>query len=308
MNIANMIQQALPNGSHPQIIWGDSIARLTPEEIAMLPDWYSYKPPGIGDEFKIFQKDGKAVSSQWKTKRQRWDKPRETIHSDLREKSIKHEHVFPLIIGKNPLNEHALLIGFNYGDEPLIAAQRVIDEYNLDETEEANWYLESISGLILKKQSEVTVRMVLEKKGLDVKFVAAVASVLIVLGMYVLYLLLLPQLLPQRKKRKKAIKPDPKKSPLLCHQPMMKKTIYVKLSATKRLNGNQGRKIKGLISKSGVEYIELEKKTGQPTVMHKIEASNGVVYVPVHMKGIEEAVQKAVVLIQEAVGTENVNE
>jgi len=87
-----------------------------------------------------------------------------------------------------------------------------------------------------------------------------------------------------------------------------KKTIYVKLSATKRLNGNQGKKLEGLISKSGVEDIELESKTGQPTVMNKMEASNGVVYVPVHIKGSEKAVQKAVVLIREAVGTKNVDE
>jgi len=128
------------------------------------------------------------------------------------------------------------------------------------------------------------------------------ALVLILLGMYVLHSLQLP-----KRKRKKAMKPVPKKSsqgPVI----KIKKMIYVKLSVTKRLNGNQGRKIKGLISKSGVEYIELEKKTGQSMVMHKIEASNGVVYVPVHMKGSEEAVQKAVVLIQEAVGTENMDE
>jgi len=89
---------------------------------------------------------------------------------------------------------------------------------------------------------------------------------------------------------------------------IMKKTMYVKSSATKKLNGNQGRKIKGLTSKSGVENIELKKKTGQPTVMYKIEASNGETYVPVHIKGSKESIEKAVVLIQEAVGEENVKE
>ena len=93
------------------------------------------------------------------------------------------------------------------------------------------------------------------------------------------------------------------------HQPIiMRKTIYVKSSTTKKLNGNQGRKIKGLISKSGVENIELKKKTGQPTIMYKIVASNGVVYVPVHIKGSKESIEKAIVLIQEAVGEENVKE
>jgi len=101
------------------------------------------------------------------------------------------------------------------------------------------------------------------------------------------------------------MKPDPKKR---SQGPITKKTIYVKLSATMRLNGNQGRKIEGLRSKSGVEDIKLERKTDQPTVMNKIEASNGVVYVPVHIKGSEEAVQKAFVLIQQAIGKENVDE
>jgi len=88
----------------------------------------------------------------------------------------------------------------------------------------------------------------------------------------------------------------------------LEKTIYVKASVTKKLNGNQGRKIKGLISKSGVEGIELEKKTGQPTVMYKIKSSNGETYVPVHVKGSKESIEKAVELIREAVGKENVDE
>ena len=88
----------------------------------------------------------------------------------------------------------------------------------------------------------------------------------------------------------------------------LEKTSYVKASVTKKLNGNQGRKIKGLISKSGVEDIELEKKTGQPTVMYKIKSSNGETYVPVHVKGSKESIEKAVELIREAVGKENVEE
>jgi len=110
------------------------------------------------------------------------------------------------------------------------------------------------------------------------------------------------------KKKKKAMK-APRVSPLLsCHQPKKKKTVYVKLFASKNLNGKQGRRLNGIVAKSGVQYIELEKKTGQPTVMYKIEASNGVIYVPVHIEGSEEAIEKAVVLIQEAVGTENMDE
>ena len=90
--------------------------------------------------------------------------------------------------------------------------------------------------------------------------------------------------------------------------PLEKKTVYVKASVTKKLNGNQGRKIKGLINRSGVQDMQIERKTDQPTVMYKIKASNGETYVPVHIKGSEEAVQKAFVLIQGAVGKENVEE
>ena len=46
--------------------------------------------------------------------------------------------------------------------------------------------------------------------------------------------------------------------------PNKKKTMYVKLSVTKKLNGNQGRKTKGIISQSGVKDIELQRKIEEP--------------------------------------------
>jgi len=88
----------------------------------------------------------------------------------------------------------------------------------------------------------------------------------------------------------------------------LEKTIYVKASVTKKLNGNQGRKIKGLINRSGVHDIQIERKTDQPTVMFKVKASNGETYVPVHVKGSKESIEKAVELIKGAAGKENVEE
>ena len=126
-------------------------------------------------------------------------------------------------------------------------------------------------------------------------------SVFLAISMIGFICLLSYEYVSQRKRSPK------KNSPLSCHQPIMKKIIYVKLSATKRLNGNQGRKINGLINKSGVHDIQIERKTDQPTVMYKVKASNGEVYVHVHVKGSKESIEKAVVLIQEAVGKENVD-
>jgi len=190
-----------------------------------------------------------------------------------------------------------LTIGFNYGDDPLIAAQRVIYENKVDET-----YLEIITEFITRKLSGIPPhsRRMMDSSKMEL-FLFCLILLFAVLGTY-LYTT------SQYKKKKKVRKPAPRKSSSSCHRSVeMKRTIFVKLSATMRLNGNQGRKLEGLINKSGVEDIELERKTDQPTVMNKIEASNGVVYVPVHIKGSEEAVQKAVVLIQQAIGKENVD-
>jgi len=90
------------------------------------------------------------------------------------------------------------------------------------------------------------------------------------------------------------------------HRQFKKKTVYVKSSATKRLN--QGKRLDGIVTRSGVQYIDFERKTGQPTAMYKIKASDGGVYVPVNIKGKEEAIEKAIASIKFAVGTENLDE
>jgi len=293
----------------------------TPKEIAKLPDWYSYKPVIKGEAIKIklFQKDGKVVISQWSKEIQTWSNPRAISESnhynnrlfvDLMRKSMQYEHVLLFVSDSDggesgqQLSKETLVIGCNHGDEPLSTAIRVLKEYKLRDDKLRAHLFAGLLDFLQKYTSEVSPGWKLPKL---VTFILVLLGSLVVvspggLGDRLITLLLV--LVPKRKKRKKAMKLNPKK---ISQGPIIKKTIYVKLSATMRLNGNQGRKLEGLINKSGVEDIELERKTDQPTVMNKIEASNGVVYVPLHIKGSEEAVQKAVVLIQQAIGKENVD-
>ena len=74
-----------------------------------------------------------------------------------------------------------------------------------------------------------------------------------------------------------------------------KKTIYVRSSCTKKLTGKRGRKKKDLMVKSGADDIQIETA---PIGNH----------VPVHLTGSRVAVLKAIALIQETIGIENVTE
>jgi len=72
-------------------------------------------------------------------------------------------------------------------------------------------------------------------------------------------------------------------------------TIYVEASQSKCITGKQGRrKRKGIVDKSGVEVIHIDT------------LSDSDDYLSVHVVGSRKAVQKAIVLIQETVGIENV--
>ena len=74
-------------------------------------------------------------------------------------------------------------------------------------------------------------------------------------------------------------------------------TIYVKSSQSNILTGKHGRrKKKGIINKSGVEDIQINT------------LSDSDDYLSVNVLGSRQAVQKAIVLIREAVGAENVTE
>jgi len=73
--------------------------------------------------------------------------------------------------------------------------------------------------------------------------------------------------------------------------------IYVKSSQSNIITGKQGRrKRKGIINKSGVEDIQINT------------LSDSDDYLSVHVVGNRQSVQKAIALIREAVGVENVTE
>ena len=75
----------------------------------------------------------------------------------------------------------------------------------------------------------------------------------------------------------------------------MKKTIYVKSSHSKKLTGKRGRKKKELVNRSGAQDISI----GTSAIGS---------HVPVHLTGSKAAVWKAIALIQEAIGMENMTE
>jgi len=318
--IADIVGEVVANGKSKNS--SRLIPRPTAKDIAKLPNWKTKnKIVGLYEgEVKLFQIDGIVVASLWSNKSKTWNSQPERITeshyengiggfdvADLARKSIQYDHVISFSMGRGSYKKN-VLAGYNYGDDPLLIARGIIDEYVL-----ASDLVDPSSSSLLLEEVADTIRQFLphtpgsddqdyRPTQQDAKFVAIVCT----FAMLIWYL---GAKLERRRHKKKKVRKPPGISLLSCHQPKMEKTLYVKLSATKNLNGSQGRKLEGLIIKSGVEDIEMEKKTGQPKVMHKmIEASNGVVYVPVHIKGSEEAVQKAVVLIQHSIGKENLDE
>ena len=75
----------------------------------------------------------------------------------------------------------------------------------------------------------------------------------------------------------------------------MKKTIYIRSSFSKKLTGKRGRKKKEFVTKSGVDDIQIETSA----------IGN---HVPVHLMGSNETISKAISLIEEAIGEENVSD
>ena len=83
-----------------------------------------------------------------------------------------------------------------------------------------------------------------------------------------------------------------------------KKTLYVKLFAEKRLSGARS----SIRESSDIDVnIQIDRKNGDIWGPYeRIRASNGVKYIPVHLKGGHEAMEMAVKLIQDRVGKDNV--
>jgi len=280
--------------------------RPTPEEISKLPKWknkyiqVTNSLVGLGKrQVKLFQRGGKVVKAVWRASTQTWSEFAEITEFhykngldgwdvlDLMRKSIQYEHALTY-----RSEEENVIIGYNYGDDPFVTARRVIDEYKLDSGHMFfhAWNNKYRIADFIREAEEVIKTGVSQTKMSQPNPEAFWISLILVIAIGFIYLY-------------EYGKGSPKKA-----SPIINKMILVKLSATNRLKRNQGRKLKGLINKSGVEDIQIGKKTDQLSVMNKIEASSGVRYVPVHVKGSEEAVQKAVVLIQQAIDKENVDE
>ena len=245
---------------------------------------------------KLFRKGGKIVKAAWRVRTQTWTEMTVITEFhykngldgwdvlDLMRKSIQYEHALTY-----RSEEESLIIGYNYGDDPFVTARRVIDEYKLGSDRTFFTLKKTYTGRIADFIREA--EEVINPGGSQPKMTEAYwISLILIIAIGFIYLY-------------EYGKGYPKKA-----SPIINKMIHVNLSATNRLRRNQGRKLKGLINRSGVEDIQIGKKIDQLSDMNKIEASSGVRYVPVIIKGREEAVQKAVVLIQQAIGKENTNE
>ena len=280
--------------------------RPTPEEISKLPKWknkFLQTPKslvGLGKrQVKLFHMGGKIVKAAWRVRTQTWTEMTVITEFhykngldgwdvlDLLRKSIQYEHALTY-----RSEEESLIIGYNYGDDPFVTARRVIDEYKLGSDRTFFTWKKTYPGRIadfIREAEEVINSGVPQPKISQSNQEAYWISLILVIAIGFIYLY-------------EYGKGSPKKT-----SPIINKIILVKLSATNRLKRNQGRKLKGLINKSGVEDIQIGTKADQLSLMNKIEASSGVRYVPVHINGREEAVQKAVAMIQ-AIGKENVDE
>jgi len=191
--------------------------RPTPEDIAMLPEWKSYKLPGISEGMKLFQKDGKAVTSEWNAKSKRWSRPEEIVEANYENSyfikwmrtSIQYEHAFPMTMGRGESEQH-LTVGFNYGDDPLAVARRVVDEYNLDLTD-ADWYLLGIIEFVRERVTKIPPPTRMDQKEVHELHRSWFIFILVLFalpGLIHLYTRLQSnKSMPRHKKRKKAMKP-----------------------------------------------------------------------------------------------------
>ena len=75
----------------------------------------------------------------------------------------------------------------------------------------------------------------------------------------------------------------------------IEQTIYIKSSRSKNLSGKQGRKKKEIISKSGVDGMQVES------------AAVSGSHIAVNLSGSRQSVRKAIELMRETVGTEHVS-
>jgi len=119
-------------------------SRLTPEEIAGLPEWKDNKLlPEMRKKLSInvFQDDGEVIPATWNDEKQRWEQFSEST-SDFKDfgldaddadeyirKAVRYEYTITIRREK----EQNILVGFNIEDDPIVVAHEVVDEYKLDE-------------------------------------------------------------------------------------------------------------------------------------------------------------------------------
>ena len=207
----------------------------------MLPEWKSYMLPGLSEGMKLFQKDGKAVTSEWNAKSKRWSRPEKIVEANYENSmfvkwlraSIQYEHAFPMSMGKAESEQH-LTVGFNHGDDPSAIARRVMDEYNLDVSDDADWYLLGITEFVRERVSKIR---------MDQKEVHYWEELHRPWFVFILVLFAVPSLIhlytrlqhnksmPRHKKRKKAMKPPrlstaPPKTPSMKEKKKEESTLW----------------------------------------------------------------------------------
>jgi len=83
-------------------------------------------------------------------------------------------------------------------------------------------------------------------------------------------------------------------------------SIYVRSSAKRNLENS--RRLNEIANRSGLKDILIEGESGNSKIPKEVKTANGINYIVVRLKGDEDAIQKAIALIKEAVGINNVKD
>lgn len=108
----------------------------TEDEIAQLPKWElnALQHGKSEGQVQLFQKQGKAIASQWSMVSRTWIEVGEVLGSSEDSGTIdgiKYDHVFPIEVDQAGGGVANLKIGYNIGENPFVAAQRFIDAHVL---------------------------------------------------------------------------------------------------------------------------------------------------------------------------------
>ena len=95
-------------------------------------------------------------------------------------------------------------------------------------------------------------------------------------------------------------------SEVITHSVRQSIVLYVRSSVKRNLENS--RRVNEIVNRSGVEDIRIKGESDFSAIPKEIKASNGINYIVVELRGTEEAIQKAIVLIKGAVGKGNVKD